>query len=133
MSSFTHGNYTGFTRAPGQTRIYLKKPGYSRAPPSVHVPSPTRSKRTPSPRRTSKVKFRSPSPTRTTRRRSRSPSPTSPRSKIIKHITTGFKKMSPSRFKNSYARDLGEFVQAVGPFIVGILTVALYTKSLKDE
>ena len=80
-------------------------------------------------RRTSKVTFRNSSPERTIRRKSKTKSP---RSKIIKHVTKSFKRISPQKFKNKYARDLGEFVQVISPFVIGALSVALYLKS-KDQ
>jgi len=49
----------------------------------------------------------------------------SPRSKIIKKITSRFTKLSFEEFKNKYARDIGELTQALSPYIVGLLLVYL--------
>lgn len=114
MSSFTREFFTGYTRAPGQTRLGYTRPGTVNRPSALRRTS------------TKRVTFKSPSPERTTRRKSKERTPRSPRSKIIKHISKGFKRMSPSRFQNKYARDVGEFVQAVSPALLGALTVYLY-------
>jgi hypothetical protein len=82
--------------------------------------------RAPTIRRTSnnrRVTYRTPSPNTRTRRKSKE---RTPRSKIFKYLNKGIIRMSPSRFKNQYARDVGEFMQALSPLIISIMSLYAY-------
>jgi hypothetical protein len=116
--NFDREYFPGYTRAPGQTRLYTRPR------------STTRPATRPRTSGTKKVTFkdRSPSP------RSLSPSPTrrtskkrSPRSHILHNIKKGFRRMSPSKFKNQRVRDVAEFIQALSPALVAAASIYLYT------
>ena len=114
MSSFTNQQFAGYTRAPGQTRVGILKTPIKRTS-RYRSPSPTK--------RTTTTK-------RTTRRKSKE---RSPRSQLIKRISKGFRRMSPTKFRNKYIRDIGELAVALSPFIIGALSVALYLRENKPE
>lgn len=91
-------------------------PGYTR-------PSTARAR---TQRRTSarRVTFRSPSPSPERRRTSKK---RSPRSQVVYNVSKGFRRLSPRKIQNKYARDVAEFVQALSPAIIAALSIYLYT------
>lgn len=118
MSAFTA--FPGFTRRPGQL-----------ISPHRH---PHTNLRTSPQRRTSRVTFRraSPAPQRRTSSSRRSKK-RSPRAKLIKRISKGFKRYSPHKFKNPYIRDIGDLTLALSPLIVAGMVYYLYNRDSLPE
>lgn len=119
MSTFTRENFPGYTRPAGQTMLGSMRPTTDRKT----------SKK--------KVTFETPGPSKIKTTRRRSKSPRSPRAKIIRYVSKGIRRISPSKFKNKYAKDFIEFMKAMEPILGGLLALYLYgwitNKITKDE
>lgn len=110
---FTRDNFPGFTRGAESLMSTLMPERRT-----------SRDRRTSTKKVTIKEHDSSPTKAKRTKRKSKK---TSPRSKILKNVSKGFRRLSPRRIKNKYARDLAEFVQALSPAMIAALSFYLYT------